>query len=289
MEFEEFVREFGIWYAEGKKTACLVGIRSGESFNRFRTIALKQKNMLSNLNWTTKIIREVSLYCCYPIYDWNNEDIWVGNYKCNWEYNELYDLYYKAGVKLDNMRICQPYGDNQRIGLNLFRIIEPETWAKVVNRVSGANFGNIYCGNRILGYRNVRLPEGHTWESYTKLLLATLPKATAELYWIKFDKFIKHWQNTGSVVSTAWMPEEAKLSGKLSTRGRVGRNQPLVIYEKIPDKLPLWLESRKLGPTWRRMAICILKNDIQCYSLSFGQTKKQRERTQALLEKYKMI
>jgi predicted phosphoadenosine phosphosulfate sulfurtransferase len=287
MEFEEFIFKFGLWYAGNKKTACLVGIRSDESFNRFRTIALKRKKMISNFGWTTKVFKGKKLYSCYPIYDWNNKDIWVGNYKFDWDYNKLYDLFYKAGLNLERMRVCQPYGDDQRIGLNLFRAIEPETWAKVVNRVSGANFGNIYCGSRILGYRNVTLPEGHTWESYTKLLLGTLPKALADHYMGKFGKFIKHWQTRGSVLNTSWLPEEAILSGALSKRGK--KDLPLVIYKTIPDKLPIWAESKRLGPTWRRMAICILKNDQLCQSLSFGQTKGQRERMQTLLEKYKMI
>jgi predicted phosphoadenosine phosphosulfate sulfurtransferase len=41
MEFEEFVPEFGEWYSKGKLTACLVGIRSDESLNRYRTISSK--------------------------------------------------------------------------------------------------------------------------------------------------------------------------------------------------------------------------------------------------------
>jgi predicted phosphoadenosine phosphosulfate sulfurtransferase len=287
MEFEEFIDEFGKWYAGNKKTACLVGIRSDESFNRFRTIALKNKNMLSNLNWTTKIFKDKKLYACYPIYDWTSKDIWIGNYRFDWDYNKLYDLFYKAGLTLEKMRICQPYGDDQRIGLNLFRAIEPETWAKVVNRVSGANFGNIYCGTRMFGYRNVTLPKGHSWESYVKLLLDTLPKAMSDIYKAKFERFMSYWQNVGSVVNTSWLPEEAAFSGKLSTRGN--KDLPLVIYKKIPDTLPIWAESKKLGPTWRRMAICILKNDYLCISLSFGQTKKQREHMQALLKKYRII
>ena len=284
MEFEEFIYKFGEWYADGKKTACLVGIRSDESFNRFRTIALKRKRMLNNLNWTTRISKSEKLYSCYPIYDWKTRDVWLANYKFNWDYNGLYDLLYKAGVNIEQMRICQPYGDDQRIGLNLFRVVEPETWAKVVNRVSGANFGNIYCGTKVFGYRRVKLPEGHTWESYTKLLLATLPKAVALGYKKKFTKFIKHWQSIGSAINTSWMPEEAALSGKFSTRGR--KNFPLVIYKKIPDKLPFWAESKKIGPSWRRMAICILKNDQLCRTLSFSQTKKQREKMQLMLDKY---
>jgi len=287
MEFEEFIIKFGEWYANGKKTACLVGIRTDESLNRFRTIVLKQKTMLNNLNWTTKISKTEKLYSCYPIYDWKTSDIWHANYKFDWDYNELYDMLYKAGVKPDKMRICQPYGDDQRIGLNLFRAIEPDTWAKVVNRVSGANFGNIYCGTKMLGYKKVKLPKGHTWRSYTSLLLATLPSAVALNYKEKFATFVKHWRRTGSAIKTSYMPKYAKLSGELSTRGH--KNQPLVVFRKIPDHLPFWVEAKKMGPSWRRMAICILKNDQLCRSLSFSQTKAQRERMQAIVAKYGVI
>ena len=288
MEFETFVQKFGQWYAQGKKTAGLVGIRSDESLNRYRTIALKEKGMLNNLNWTTKIPGDEELYNCYPIYDWTTEDIWIANAKFDWEYNSLYDLFYKAGVTLSSQRICQPYGDDQRIGLNLFRVIEPETWIKVVNRVSGANFGNIYAGNSILGYRKVSLPKGHSWRSYTKLLLSTLPTDVANNYKQKFIRFMRYWHRVGSVIPEgSWVPEGAIISCRTSTRGQKGKN--LTIYKKIPDSMPSHLEAKKLGPSWRRMAICILKNDQLCRSLSFSQTKKQRERMQALIEKYSMV
>jgi predicted phosphoadenosine phosphosulfate sulfurtransferase len=39
IEFEDFVLEFGKWYAQGDPCACFVGIRTGESLNRWRTIA----------------------------------------------------------------------------------------------------------------------------------------------------------------------------------------------------------------------------------------------------------
>ena len=290
MEFEEFVVEFGRWYAGRKKTACLVGIRSDESFNRFRTIAFKHKEMLSNLNWTTKITGGGKLYNCYPIYDWKTEDIWTANARFEWEYNKLYDLLYKAGVSLSSQRICQPYGDDQRIGLNLFRVIEPKTWARVVNRVSGANFGNIYAGSSILGYRNVKLPQGHSWKTYTKLLLASLPKELSDNYKKKFVKFIKYWHRKGSVVPEEYynvLPTGAMTFKGLSTRGKKG--MPLVVFKYIPDYLHSRLEIKRVAPTWRRMAVCVLKNDQLCRSLSFSQTKKQRERMKVLLEKYNKI
>ncbi len=285
MEFEEFVPEFGKWYSRGKKTACLVGIRSDESLNRYRTIKNFTKETINGKNWSTKIYR--SLYNVYPIYDWNVRDVWIANGKFGWRYNRLYDLFYKAGVPLASQRICQPYGDDQRKGLNLYRIIEPGTWAKVVNRVSGANFGNIYCGNRILGYRNVKLPPGHTWKSYCKMLLNTLPKEEARHYKSKFTKFMLHWFRRGSPVddeSIKNLPPDAVVTGMKSPY-----LENIVRYKRIPDFLDNGFEQRRLAPSWRRMCICILKNDHICSSLSFSQTKKNQARMKELLEKYRKL
>lgn len=288
MEFEEFVPEFGRWYAGTEKTAVLVGIRSDESLNRFRTIASTSKERYQDVAWTTKVAGNV--YNAYPIYDWRTEDIWTANAKNGWDYNRLYDLFYRAGVGIHDMRICQPYGDDQRIGLDLFRVVEPETWAKVVNRVSGANFGNIYCGTDLMGYRKVKLPPGHTWKSYTRLLLDSLPPETRANYIERFAKFIRYWNRKGSAVHDdmiALLPDEAEVTDKLSNRGN--KNKKLVRYRQIPDALDNNLESSKSAPTWRRMAACILKNDHLCKSLSFTQTKNQVERMKELIEKYKNL
>ena len=89
-------------------------------------------------------------------------------------------------------RLCQPYGDDQRQGLYLFKILEPETWAKVVNRVEGANMGNKYSENdrTTLGNYKVNLPQGHTYESYAKFLLSTMPPYLAEHYTEKIKKVL---------------------------------------------------------------------------------------------------
>jgi len=289
MEFEEFVPEFNKWYGQNKKTAMLIGIRSDESLNRFRTIVSKTKTSYNGYGWTTKLGKS-NVYNCYPIYDWRTEDIWIANGKFAWEYNKLYDMMYKAGISIHNQRICQPYGDDQRIGLELFRVIEPETWAKVVNRVSGANFGNIYCGNKILGYRKVDLPIGHTWKSYTRLLLKSLPPETRANYIERFAKFIKYWHKTGSALPDELhdlLPKEAIITNNISKRGK--KNKKLVRYKGIPDALDSVIESKKAAPTWRRMASCILKNDHLCKSLSFTQTKNQVERMKILIKKYKNL
>jgi predicted phosphoadenosine phosphosulfate sulfurtransferase len=290
MEFEEFVPEFNKWFSGGKKTACLVGIRSDESLNRYRTIVSETKETYHGKGWTTRSTIAPNVYTCFPIYDWRTEDIWAANGKFGWNYNKLYDMFYKAGVGIHEMRICQPFGDDQRIGLDLFRIIEPDTWAKVVNRVSGANFGNIYCGTKVLGYRSVKLPDGHTWKSYTKLLLASLPEETRNNYKEKFIKFMRYWHQKGCPIpedNYPLLPSEAEILNQKATRGKKDKN--IVRYKRIPDCLDTELESHKNAPTWRRMAICILKNDHLCKSLSFTQTKNQVERVKNLIEKYRSL
>jgi len=253
MEFEEFVVEFGEWFAQGELTACGVAIRADESLNRFRTLRNERKGRFKDKFWTTKTSDNV--YNFYPIYDWKVEDIWTAVGKNDWSYNKLYDLMYMQGKSLSEMRICQPYGDDQRKGLNLFRQLEPETWDKVVNRVAGANFGNIYCNTYLLGNRKIYKPKNMTWKQYAEFLLDTLPKYEAEWYKTKFNVFLKWWAKHG-------------------------------YPDGIPDEADLKLEAKRAVPTWRRIVKCILKNDRLCKSLSFNATKGLYEKYMRLKELY---
>ena len=243
MEFEEFVPEFGEWYARGKSCACLVGIRSDESLNRWRTIASKTKETFAGHQWTSKVTANV--YNVYPIYDWRTEDLWTFHAKNpDYFYNELYDRMHLAGLSIHQMRICQPYGDDQRRGLWLFHLIEPDSWAKIVYRVNGANGGALYVkewGN-INGYKTVNKPPGHTWESFAKMLIESMPPVTKEHYEAKVFVFQQWWAKKG-------------------------------YPEGIPDEADYALEVKRLAPSWRRVCKSLLRNDYWCKGLSFTQHK----------------
>jgi predicted phosphoadenosine phosphosulfate sulfurtransferase len=243
MEFEEFVPEFGEWYAQGKTTACLVGIRTDESLNRYRTISSKTKTVFNEKQWTTLVTENV--FNVYPIYDWRTEDIWIYHAKNrDKRYNELYELMHKAGLSISQQRICQPYGDDQRRGLWLFHLIEPETWAKVVSRVNGANSGALYVNESgsITGYNKISKPDGHTWESFAMLFLNSIPEITKEHYLNKIFTFVEWWKDRG-------------------------------YPEGIPDEAPYILESKKLTPSWRRVCKSLLRNDFWCKGLGFSQQR----------------
>lgn len=242
MEFEEFTPEFGKWYGEGLLTCCMVGIRTQESLNRWRTIASGKKTPYEGLQWTTWM--GATLYNAYPIYDWSTEDIWTYHAKNKDKaYNHLYDRMNMAGLTIHQQRICQPYGDDQRKGLWLYQVIEPETWGRVVARVNGANAGALYAreSGNILGRLKVTLPPGHTWESFARLLLDSMPPQTRDHYEDKIAVFRQWWWHKG--------------------------------YEEIPDVADPKDEAAKNAPSWRRICKTLLRHDYWCKGLSFTQTK----------------
>lgn len=289
MPFEEFIKHFGTWYGKGEKTAVVVGIRTQESLNRFRAIANNKNNYLYK-KWIVEL--GTNSYNCYPIYDWITQDIWVYNGKFNKLYNKIYDLFYKAGISIEKMRIDEPFGNEAKAGLSLFKVIEPQTWAKVVNRVSGANFGNIYHNTKITK-ANYTLPKNHSWKSFTKFLLKTLPEHTRNHYLNKFIKFIKYWHRIGCGVSTEMLEKLEKeysnfieCTGEISTRG--SKDKIIVKFKKLPDEMP-GLDTKKDFPSWKRLSMVIIKNDYVCKSLSFAPTKDLVTRQGQLLEKYKNL
>lgn len=245
MEFEEFVPEFGEWYSLGKPCACFVGIRTDESLNRFRTIVQSKKVTWKGRRWTSQVTDHC--FNVYPIYDWRASDIWVYHAKNpDRPYNRLYDMMHRAGLPMGLMRICQPYGDDQRRGLWLFHLIEPETWSRIVARVNGANGGALYIqewGN-INGYRQITKPPNHTWKSFAELLINSMPPSTR-----------KHYRNK-IILYEKW---------------HITRGYP----NGIPDEAPYELEAARKAPSWRRVVKSLLRNDWWCKGLGFSQQKSR--------------
>lgn len=238
MEFEELVPSFGEWYAGGQPAACFVGIRSDESLNRWRTIATN-KSTYQDRQWMTWL--GGSLYNAYPLYDWRTADIWTYYGREKRSYNQLYDRMHQAGLSIHQARICQPYGDDQRKGLWLYHLIEPETWGRVVTRVNGANQGALYAreSGNILGVRSISKPLGLTWREFVERLLVSMPTPIREHYENKIAVFLRWYRDRG-------------------------------YPEGIPDDGPI---TSKDVPSWARICKALLKNDYWMKGLSFTQHK----------------
>ena len=143
-------------------------------------------------------------------------------------------------MTIAQMRICQPYGDDQRKGLWLYQVIEPQTWGRVVARVNGANQGALYAQDQgnILGVGKVTKPDGHTWESFAHMLLASMPGQTKLHYENKVAVFLRWYELRG-------------------------------YPNGIPDDGPL----EKDHPSWKRICKSLLRNDYWMKGLSFTQHK----------------
>lgn len=267
MEFEEFILWFAKWFNEthGGKTAAGIGIRSDESLNRFRTIVSDKKERYKNYPWTTRVHCKSKVLNCwnfFPLYDWRTEDDWTAVAKLNLLFNPIYELMYKNGLSIYEQRLCQPYGDDQRKGLDQYRTLEPETWEKVLNRVEGVNFGNIYCRTSLLGNIKSEKPDNLTWEQYAVFLLESIGMYVPEVrdhYHTKIKTFLQWYEKEG------------------------------ISPDQIPDETDKKLESAKKAASWRRIARAIEKNDFWMSRLSFGETKKDVQRLFELKKKYHNI
>lgn len=292
MHQEDLAKQFGRWYRishGGKKTVCLLGIRAEESLQRYSGI-VNRKYGYKDTCWISRQFKDV--WCASPIYDWSISDVWHANYLFSYDYNHLYDLYYMSGMKPARMRVASPFNDYAKDSLNLYRVIDPETWTKLVGRVRGANFGAIYGKTKAMGYRSLTLPEGHTWESYTKFLLATLPARLRNNYIKKFRTSIDFWHNVGGGLEEQTIEELIEHGYHIRRNGvsnyTVMKNSRIVFIGKLPDNTDDIKSTRDI-PSWKRMCYCILRNDHICRFMGFGLNRQQQENVNLLKKKYQGI
>lgn len=285
----DFQRSFAKWLHQKKKakrTCCLVGIRTQESLNRWRTLNYKNSFRYRGLKWTLRITKGV--YNAYPIFDWQTTDIWVANGKFHWPYNHLYDLYYQAGVPLEKQRVASPFISEARSSLKLYRAIDPDMWGKMIDRVNGVNFTALYSQTSAVGWRqHVVLPKGYTWSAYMKFLLDTLPEKTRQNYQNKLAVSMLFWKEKGGCLSDETI-EKLRAAGipiLVGEKSNYKTTKKPVRMEYMDD---IDLPEFKELPTFKRICICILKNDHTCKYMGFAPTKEEKERRERVMQKYKL-
>ncbi len=286
----DFQEKFSQWYhlqKKATKTICLVGIRTDESLNRWRAIhSDKNQNKYNGIDWTLEMYPNV--YNGYPIFDWHVEDIWVANGKQSWEYNDLYNLFYKAGVPVSKMRVASPFITAGIENLKLYKVIDPKNWGKMIGRTNGVNFAGIYGGTTAMGWKSIQLPKGHTWKSYMEFLLTTLPPEAATNYKKKLKVSQVFWRETGGCLSRETINKLEALNIPFSLGPATNRktNKIPVLMEYLDD---IDIEEFREIPTFKRMCICIMKNDHLCKYMGFSLNKTEIEIRSSAEKKYKNI
>ncbi len=286
----EMQNTFCNWFSKKYgKTAILIGIRADESLIRYSVIASSRKiNAYHDKQWITGV-GDDRTYKAYPLYDWSCDDIWIANAKFGFNYNKLYDLMYQAGMTVESMRVASPFNDCAVSSLKLYKVIEPDTWARLVGRVNGVNFSGIYGGTTAMGWRKIKLPKGNTWKEYCYFLLDTLDSDMRRHYERKLKVSIDFWKYKGGALSEQTVHEIEQSAIPHTNKGKISKisDKDVITFQDYPDDLDI--TDFKSVPTYKRMCICILKNDYFCKYMGFAATSLEVRRRKTAMEKYKNL
>lgn len=286
----DFQYLFAPWLMRRKKcyrVCALIGIRTQESFNRWRAIhSSKNYRHFQNHKWTHKL--DCNIYNAYPLYDWKTSDVWIANGRFRWDYNRLYDLYYQAGVPLHRQRVASPFISQAISALSLYRAIDPDMWGKMIGRVNGVNFAGIYGKTKAMGWKSITCPEGVSWKQYMYFLLNTLPEKVRDNYLRKLEVSRRFWKKRGGCLNRATI-KKLKDAGVKFTVG----SSTAYHTDKKPVKMEYLddidiAEFREI-PTYKRMCICIIKNDHVCKYMGFSPTREEKDRRERIMKKYKYL
>jgi predicted phosphoadenosine phosphosulfate sulfurtransferase len=288
----DFNIKFGKVISKEKKTCFLIGIRTQESLHRWKAVnKFDDRNEYKSNNYTSVLTS--NLINAYPIYDWQVDDIWIANYRFRFDYNRLYDLMYRAGVKLNSMRVASPFNDCATESLKLYKVIDPNNWGKLIGRVNGVNFSGLYGGTTAMGWNNIKKPAHFTWKQYMYFLLDTLPKETRENYIRKLEVSFKYWLEKGGALPSEVANELDSTQIEFEDLGTPENNRNyttdyrVIRFKDYLDEIEI--KNPNLLPTYKRMCIAIMKNDTACKTLGFGLTKYELEKRNNMLEKYRSI
>ncbi len=263
------VKHFGDWLAEKKGAESLVnfiGMRTLESYGRHMLIAAGKNRVKKNhYTYQTKDNGEKT-WISLPIYDWAVEDIWAANGKYGWDYNRAYDRFYYAGSTLQEMRICNALGESQKQDLDMWQIVEPETWDRLVQRVQGANFGAMYNKTNLNRLRTLK-PENSTWEEYTHLLLESLPPDAKANFEDKF-RIIFNWFENYSRKKQGL--EKYMFDTRKEAKAFAKEHGLSICY---------------VG-SWETLANFIIKRDWVCKKYGFAISEKTTKHIEELMKKY---
>jgi predicted phosphoadenosine phosphosulfate sulfurtransferase len=286
--------QFAEWYsATYGPTAVFIGLRAQESLTR-RIIFTSDKRteMHKGLKYTKRVDpRTVNFY---PLYDWITEDIWTCNAKFGFDYNKIYDLYYQAGLTIDQMRVASPFHQSGQNDLKLYRVIDPNNWGRMVGRVNGCNFGGIYGGTTAMGWRTITKPDHFTWKQYAEFLLSTLPGGTKKKFEHQIARFRKEWAEKGRgrnpEVIRAMRDEglEIENTNVVSKRCTKPKLYEVVrIKSDFPDELKgNYSTPFRHCPSWKAVCITIMKNDVAMTYMGLTRTRDQNISRQKALDKY---
>lgn len=274
----EFKSEFYKWYVTTNQGKTIIL----NSSNKYP----ENNNFYNNKHWIFKKSNVCNIG--YPLYDFKYSDIWAINSKKSYLYNDMYNLLWKAGIPISQLKIPCSHNVWNKLTLNLYRVIDPDMWARILGRIEGSNFDVFFSGDKNIEYTDVKLSDGDKWEDYCAFLLSLLPREIRNDFIDKFNTSIHFWTEHGGVVKPKGIEELLNSKHHITLDG-VSKyskyNKINVIFEKFPDDTDD-IDATYNIPSWKRNTFCILLSDYICQRMGFSRTQKQTDFINWVLKRY---
>ena len=137
-----------------------------------------------------------------------------------------------------------------------------------------------------MGWRGITCPPGFSWKEYMNFLLGTLPEETRKNYLDKLEVSIKFWREKGGCLSESTIKKlkAARIPITVETNTGYKTDKKPVRMEYLDD---IDIAEFREIPTYKRMCICIMKNDHTCKYMGFSQTKREKFIREYAMSKYK--
>lgn len=127
-----------------------------------------------------------------------------------------------------------------------------------------------------------------TWADYMEFLLKTLPEETRQHYLNKLSVSIKFWRERGGCLSDSVIRKLQEAGVEIAVENSTNyHTDKLPVRMEYLDDFPI-REFKDL-PTYKRVCICILKNDYACKYMGFTVTKQEKERRAYIMKTYQSL
>lgn len=157
-----------------------MGIRAAESLQRTRAVTRRAvENYIIKNNCETS---QGNIWKVYPVYDWQDSDVWTAPREFGWDYNRAYDVMEMAGVPVRTQRCSPAFGNEPLQKLWTYSVCFPELWDKMTHRVPGAASAGRYATTVLYGYRSRTLkPPDMEWEDFLMHYIDKFPPSVRKM------------------------------------------------------------------------------------------------------------
>lgn len=103
------------------------------------------------------------IYTVSPVMDFTNESVWQLMSACNWEYADIYDKLYKAGIEIADQRVGNLLHQCGIKNISMVKAMEPDLYAKIISRFNNVEFISQFSKS---GYFKIGKPKPTDWDGY---------------------------------------------------------------------------------------------------------------------------